>query len=87
MRFKCSHADHSVFVCTNNMGTIIVPVSTDNMMVTGSMQAAVNKFKMELCERYKIMDLRSATGLIRKGCILSCTGKGRTREREPRVRR
>src|SRR3984957_18516231 len=57
MGFTPSVSDPSLFCRFTDAGDIIVPVSTDDMTITGSSRAAVDAFKAELAERFEIVDM------------------------------
>jgi hypothetical protein len=57
MGFKKCHANASVFVHINANGTIIVPVSTDDMNIAGSSRKLIDGFKGDLQQCVKITDL------------------------------
>jgi hypothetical protein len=56
MGFVVSLGDQSVFIRKTKDGILVVPVSTDDMVVAGTTRLLVNAFKKELGERYEITD-------------------------------
>ena len=64
LTFTHSHADHSIFIRTNQMGLVIITVSTDDMTITRDSLHAVKAFKAVMAERYEIMDLGEISWLL-----------------------
>src|SRR5215510_13731688 len=56
MNFALALSDTSLFIRTNDQGALIIPVSTDDMTVTGSTRKVVEDFKVELRRYLPITD-------------------------------
>src|SRR5262245_30941426 len=56
MGFSVSLCDSSLFFRFNDKGSLIIPVSTDDMAVAGSSRLVVDAFKEELSTYFKITD-------------------------------
>jgi hypothetical protein len=62
--FKPSKIDSSLFYRDANDGKILLPVSTDDMVVAGSTRATIDRFKRELKGFYGITDLGEIRWLL-----------------------
>ena len=62
--FRWTEADHGVFHKETGSKIIILAVHIDDCMVTGSFTTFINKFKTEMNEKYKLMDLGPAHWLL-----------------------
>jgi hypothetical protein len=62
MGFKVSLCDSSLFIRFNEQGRLIIPISTDDMAITGSSCEIVDNFKAELSKYFKITDEGSFIG-------------------------
>ena len=64
MGFTVSKLDHSVFFRKEGNETLVIPMSTDDMVVAGSSRAAVDAFKADLGSRFEITDLGELQWLL-----------------------
>jgi hypothetical protein len=64
MGFTVLELDQSVFIRTTSDGKLIVPVSTDDMLIAGSTLKAIEVFKGELKVRFKVTDLGELKWLL-----------------------
>jgi hypothetical protein len=64
MGFKLSKLDSSVFYRDAEDGKILLPVSTDDMVIAGSTIATIDRFKRELASRYGVTDLGEIRWLL-----------------------
>src|ERR1700722_7392998 len=62
--FTRSDVDHSVFVRKLGDNTLIIPVSTDDMVIAGTTPAAVADFKVEIQRYFDITDLGEIKWLL-----------------------
>jgi hypothetical protein len=63
--FAMLKIDHSVFFRTWRGEELIVPVSTDDMVIAGNTRTVVNSFKRELRKHFEITDLGELKWLLR----------------------
>jgi hypothetical protein len=64
MGFKPSMIDASVFYRDAHDGKILMPVSTDDMVVAGTTIETIDRFKGELKNRYRVTDLGEIRWLL-----------------------
>ena len=64
MGFRWTEADHGVFFKEVGKDIVILAVHVDDCMVTGNSKAFINKFKIEMNEKYKLTDLGPAHWLL-----------------------
>ena len=64
MGFTVLKSDQSVFVRNSDAGRVVVPVSTDDMVVAGTSKVAIESFKDELRRRYNITDVGEIKWLL-----------------------
>ena len=62
--FTRSEADHSVFFKEIRKDIIILAIHVDNGMITGSNVSLINKFKVDMNEKYKLTGLGIANWLL-----------------------
>ena len=62
--FRRSEADHGVFVKEEKDSVIILAVHVDDCMVIGHPPSAIERFKVEINEKYKMTDLGTCTWLL-----------------------
>ena len=62
--FRQTEANHGVFYKEDGNSIVILAIHVDNCMVTGSSTLSINKFKINMNEKYKIMDLGPAHWLL-----------------------
>ena len=60
---RCA-TEHSIFTCTNELGTAIIAVHVDDMPVTASSPSAMIAAKATLQKYFKIIDLRPVKWLL-----------------------
>jgi len=62
--FRRTETDHGVFYKETGNSIVILAVHVDDCMVTGSSTSFINKFKIEINEKYKLTDLGPAHWLL-----------------------
>ena len=62
--FTRSDVDHSVFIRKRGDETLIIPISTDDMVIAASKPSAVANFKIEICRYFDITDLGKIKWLL-----------------------
>ena len=74
--FRQTEANHGVFYKEVRKDIVILVVHVDDCMVTGNSKAFINKFKIEMNEKYKLTDLGPAHWLL--GIKITCNHPEKT---------
>ena len=74
--FRWTEANHGVFYKEVRKDIVILVVHVDDCMVTGNSKAFINKFKIEMNEKYKLTDLGPAHWLL--GIKITCNHPEKT---------